>query len=130
MKDATERSAPALVSDLIGNVTELFRKELQLLRAELGEKTDKAVAAVGGIAAGLVLALTALNVLAAALVVALERAGIPGAWPALIVGVALALVAFILVRGGISALKASSLAPERSARSLSRDAALAKGEMQ
>ena len=42
--------------------------------------------ALGSIAAGLVVALTALNVLAAALVVAIERAGIPGGWSALIVG--------------------------------------------
>jgi TRAP-type C4-dicarboxylate transport system permease small subunit len=129
MVETNERSAPALVGDLIGNVTELFRKELQLLRAELSEKSTQAIAALGSVAAGLVVALTALNVLAAALVVALERAGIPGAWPALIVGVGLAILAFFLVRGGIAALKASSLAPDRTAHALARDAALAKEQM-
>jgi hypothetical protein len=129
MDDAGERSAPALVGDLIGHVSELFRKELQLLRVELSEKSTQAVVALGSIAAGLVVALTALNVLAAALVVALERAGIPAGWSALIVGGGFAIVAFIVVRGGLAALKASSLAPDRTARALSRDAAMAKEQL-
>ena len=111
MRDNDERSAPSLVGDLIGHVSELFRKEIQLLRAELSEKSTQAVVALGSIAAGLVVGLTALNVLAAALVVALERAGIPAGWSALIVGGVLAIIAFVLVRGGIAALKATNLAP-------------------
>jgi hypothetical protein len=126
MNDVGERSAPALVGDLVGQVTELVRKEVQLLRAELNEKSTQVIMALGSIAAGLVVALTALNVLAAAIVVALERAGIPGGWSALIVGAVLAIVAFILVRAGMAALKASNLAPDRTARALSRDAAMAR----
>jgi hypothetical protein len=128
MKD-TERSAPALVGDLIGNVSELIRKEIQLLRAELNEKSTKAMVALGSIAAGLVVGLTALNVLAAALVVALERAGVPGGWSALIVGVVLAVIAFALARGGIAALKEASLAPERTARAVTRNAKMAKEQI-
>jgi Putative Actinobacterial Holin-X, holin superfamily III len=97
MDVAGERSAPVLVGDLIGDVSELFRKELQLLRAELNAKSTQAVMALGSIAAGLVVALTALNVLAAALVIVLEWAGIPGGWSALILGGGLAVIAFILV---------------------------------
>ena len=41
----------------------------------------------------------------------------------------LAIIAFFLVRGGIAALKATNLAPDRTARSLSRDAALAREQM-
>jgi hypothetical protein len=126
MNDIGERSAPALVGDLVEQVSELVRKEVQLLRAELNEKSTQVFMALGSIAAGLVVALTALNVLAAAIVVALERAGIPGGWSALIVGAVLAIVAFILVRGGMAALKASNLAPDRTARALSRDAAMAR----
>jgi hypothetical protein len=129
MKDIGERSAPALVGDLVGHISELVRKEVQLLRAELNEKSTQVMTALGSIAAGLVVALTALNVLAAAIVVALERAGIPGSWSALIVGGVLAVVAFFLVRGGMAALKASNLAPDRTARALSRDAAMAKEQL-
>jgi hypothetical protein len=129
MNDTRERSAPSLVGDLVNHVSELFRKEIQLLRAELNEKSTQAVTAIGSIAAGLVVGLTALNVLAAALVVALERAGVPAGWSALIVGVVLAVIAFVLVRGGIAALKATSLAPERTTRAVTRDAQMAKEQM-
>lgn len=51
--------------------------------------------AIGMIVAAAVVALTALNVLTAALVAALAELGIPGGWSALIVGVALAVGAAI-----------------------------------
>ena len=129
MSEIHDRSAPALVGDLIASVSDLFRKEIQLFRAELSEKTTQAVVAIGSIAAGLVVGITALNVLAAALVVALERAGVPAGWAALIVGGGLAIIAFILARGGIAALKATNLAPERTARAVSRDASMAKEKL-
>lgn len=126
MADVQERSAPALMGDLVTHVTELVRKEIQLLRAELSEKTTQAVVALGSIVAGVIIAITALNVLAAALVAALTNAGIPGAWSAVIVGVALVIVAFVVARSGIAALKASSLAPDRTARAAMRDAEMVR----
>lgn len=129
MAETLERSASGLLGDLVNQVTELFRKEVMLLRAELGEKATQAVTACGMIVAAVVLSLTALNVLAAALVVALENIGIPAGWAAVIVGVALAAIAWGLASKGISALKATNLAPERAARAASRDAELVKGKM-
>jgi Putative Actinobacterial Holin-X, holin superfamily III len=121
-----DRSAPALMGDLVTHVTELVRKEIQLLRAEMSEKTTKAIVAIGTVVGAVVLALTALNVLAAALVAALTEAGLPAVWSAVIVGGALALIALLMARGGIASLKASSLAPERTVRSASQDAAMVK----
>ena len=129
MADHSDRSAAALLGDLVSQVTELVRKEIMLLRAELSEKTSQAFTACGLIVAAVVLALTALNVLAAALVVALENLGIPGGWSAVIVGVILAAIAWILASKGISDLKASNLAPERTARQATRDAELVKGKI-
>ena len=126
MSDNIERSTPALMGDLLGHVTELFRKEVQLLRAEMSDKATQAVVAAGAILAAGVIAITALNVLAAALVAALTRAGIPDVWSAVIVGGGLALVAAIMANRGIHALKASSLAPERTARAAARDATMIK----
>lgn len=129
MADLQDRSAPALVGDLVGHVTELVRKEIQLLRAEMNEKTTKAGLALGSIAAGVVIAIAALNVLAAALVAALTNAGIPAAWSAVIVGAVLAVVAFLVARGGFASLKASNLVPERTARSAGRDAEMIREKM-
>ena len=126
MPEANERSTPALMGDLVESVTQLVRKEVQLLRAEVGEKTTQAMVAAGSVLAAGVIALTALNVLAAALVAALTQAGIPGAWSAVIVGVVLAIIAYVLASRGISDLKASSLAPERTARAAARDANMVK----
>ena len=126
MNEGNDRSATSLVGDLVHHVTELLRKELQLLRAELGETANQVFAACGMLAASLVIAIVSLNVLAAALVAAVAALGIETGWAALIVGVALALIAFGLAAKGRSDLKASNLTPERTARSLSKDAALAK----
>ena len=121
-----DRSTPALMGDLIEHVTQLVRKEIQLFRAEMGEKATQAMVAAGSILAAGVIALTALNVLAAALVAALAKAGIPGAWSAVIVGGVLAIIAYVLARKGINDLKAGSLAPERTARAAARDATMVK----
>ena len=126
MPDIDERSTPSLMSDLVAQVTELVRKEIQLLRAEMNEKTTQVDIALGSILAAVVFVLTALNVLAAALVAALTNAGIPAAWSAVIVGGALAIVAVILANRGIANLKAQSLAPERTARAAMRDVGMVK----
>ncbi len=129
MAEQLERSTGGLLSDLVSQVTELFRKEIMLLRAELGEKATQVFTACGMILGAVVLALTALNVLAAALVVALENMGIPAGWAAVIVGVVLGGIAFALAGKGMNDLKATNLAPERTARATSRDASLVKGKI-
>lgn len=121
-----ERTTPALMGDLLEHVTELVRKEVQLFRAEMSEKTTQALIAAGSVLAGAVIAMTALNVLAAALVAALTRAGLPGAWSAVIVGGGLAILAYVLAKKGLDNLKATSLAPQRTARAAARDATMVK----
>lgn len=126
MRDETDRSAPQLMGDLVNRVTELFRKEMLLLRAELSEKSTEAATALGMIVGGAVIAIAALNVLAAALVVAIENLGVSAGLSALIVGVAFGALAFFLVSKGADELKVSRLAPERAARAASRDAEMLK----
>ena len=126
MAEPQDRSTPALMADLLDQVTQLVRKEVQLFRAEMSDKATQAMVAVGSVLAAAVVAITALNVLAAALVAALANAGIPGAWAAVIVGVVLALVAFVMAKKGIDNLKAGSLAPERTTRAAARDVTMVK----
>lgn len=120
------RSTTTLLGDLVHQVSELFRKEIQLFRAEIGEKTNQAVTAAGLIVGGIVLAITAINVLAAALIAGLAELGIDSGWAALIVGVALAVIGYGLVNSGIQSLKASSLAPDRTQRQIQKDVQVAK----
>ena len=126
MADPMERSTPALMGDLLDQVTQLVRKEVQLFRAEMSDKATQAMVAAGSVLAAIVVAIAALNVLAAALVGALTNAGIPGAWSAVIVGVGLAIVAFLMAKKGIDNLKAGSLAPERTTRAAAGDVSMVK----
>lgn len=123
---AEHRSTGTLLTDIVNQVSGLFRKELQLFRAEIGEKTDKAFAAVGMIVAGIVLLLVALNALMTALIALLVALGLGAGWAALIAGVVVALIGYGLISSGQKSLKASSLAPHRTADSLQRDAQAAR----
>ena len=126
MAEPQDRSTPGLMADLLDQVTQLFRKEVQLFRAEMGDKANQAIVAAGSILAAAVIAITALNVLAVALVAALTNAGIPAPWSAVIVGVGLAVLAYVMARKGIENLKTGSLAPERTTRAAARDVSMVK----
>jgi hypothetical protein len=120
------RSLTQLVSDLAHELTTLFRKETQLVRAEISEKITQVEVGAGSIIGGAICLLVALNVLAGALVIALS--GLIGAgWAALAVGLVLAVIGGILVKKGTSDM--SGLAPERSMRQVSRDATLVKEQI-
>ncbi|MCX2721440.1 phage holin family protein [Roseibium salinum] len=119
----TKESTRSIFGDLLTHATNLMRGEFDLARAEMNDNLKSAGAAVGMIVGGVVIALTALNVLAAATVSALTEAGIAAGWSAMIVGVTLAIIAFVLAQKGMKDLKLSNLAPTRTARNVRRDAA-------
>lgn len=122
----TKTSSGALFSDVLIHLSNLVRGEVDLARAEVSESMRTAASALGLVIGGVVIALTALNVLAAAVVAALTEAGIAGAWSALIVGGVLAVVAFGLCYKGMNDLRPASFAPTRTARNLRRDAAVVR----
>lgn len=130
MQHTDDRSLKELFGDLTQSVTTLFRKEIELARAETSEKINQAGVAAGAIAAGGVLALAALIVLLQALVIALAELGLAPALSALIVGGVVAIIAFALIYKGINDLKASSLAPTRTVEALRRDAHMVKEHAQ
>lgn len=116
------QSTADMLSEALNHVSSLVRKEVDLARAEMSENMNQAVVAIGLLIAAAIVALTTLNVLAAALVAALTEAGIDAGWSSLIVGVALGLFALALAMKGKNDLKASSLAPTRTAKNVKRDA--------
>lgn len=130
MQHTDDRSIKDLLGDLSGSISTLFRKEIQLARAETSEKITQSMVALGAIAGGAILALAALIVLLQALVIAIAEAGVPPALSALIVGVVVAAIAYFMIHKGTNDLKASSLAPGRTMDSLRRDAQLAKEQAQ
>ena len=130
MQHTDERSLKELIGDLSGSISTLFRKEIQLARAETSEKITQSMVAVGAVAGGAILALAALIVLLQALVIAIAEMGVPPALAALIVGLVVAAIAYFMIHKGTNDLKASSLAPDRTMDSLRRDAQLVKEQAQ
>ena len=130
MQHTDDRSLKELIGDLSGSISTLFRKEIQLARAETSEKITQSMVAIGAIAAGAILALAALLVLLQALVIAISEAGVPPGWASLIVGVIVAAIAYFMIHKGTNDLKASSLAPDRTIDSLRRDTELVKEQTQ
>ena len=130
LRQTDDRSLKELFSELSSSITTLFRKEIQLARAETSEKITQSMVAVGAIAAGAILALSALIVLLQALVIAIAEMGVPPALSSLIVGLIVAVIAYALIHKGTKDLKASSLAPNRTMDSLRRDAHVVKEQAQ
>ena len=130
MQQTDDRSFKELFGDLTHSVTTLFRKEIELARAEISEKASQAGVAAGAVAAGAILALAALIVLLQALVIALSELGLAPALSALIVGGVVAIIAFALIYKGMNDLKASNLAPTRTVEALRRDAHMVKEQAQ
>jgi hypothetical protein len=124
-------SVPELLSNALGQVSTLVRKEVQLARAEMGEKFGQAAGAIAPIAAGGAVLLGALILLLFALASLLVRLfDLATGWAQLIVAVVFALVGYLLVRSGLSQLKTSNLVPERTAEQISRDAQAVKEQVQ
>lgn len=121
------KSLGSLMSDAFGHISSILRKEIDLARAEISQSLGKAGIALGLVLGGTVLALVALNVLAAAAVEWVISAGIAAGFAALIVGGAVLLVAIILLAVGVGQLKKASLAPKRVADNVRKDAAALKG---
>ncbi len=123
------RRAPTLISDILTHVSNLMRKEVDLARSEIGENLNRAGVAIGLLVAAVVVCLTALNVLAGALVAGLTEAGLATGWASLIVGGALAAVSLAMMLKGLNDLKISSIAPTRAAENVRRDAELIKEKL-
>lgn len=123
---AESRSTSSLLGDLITHTTELFRKEIQLFRAEINEKIRQVSNAGVMLAGGLVLGLVGLIYLAGAAALGLVAAGLSPAWAVLIVGAVLVIIAGIMAMAGKNKLNASNLAPHRTVDALSKDARMAR----
>lgn len=127
MSEQNTRSTGQLLSDALAHVTSLVRSEFDLARAEIDQNVRRAGVAIGMLVGAVAVALTALNVLSAAVVAGLTEMGLEGGWAALIVGLLLGLVAYLMVQKGTSDLSLSSLAPTRTAKNLKKDAEAVTG---
>ena len=123
-----------LLGGLASDISGLFRKEIQLAKAEASEKLDDALKASRNLAIGGVLAIGAVGVLLAALVTGIAAllinmgmAETPAGFVAgLIVAAVIGGIAWVLISRGIAELKANKLNMQRTTNSLRMDAETVK----
>ena len=120
--DPQPTATGTLVTDALAQLSRLLRGEVALARAEIADNIRAAGAGIVMILAAVVLALTALDLLGAALVAALAEVGVSPGWAASGIGAVFGLVALLLALKGAQALKPSNLAPSRTAKNMRRDA--------
>lgn len=98
------RSMTDVLQDIVANIQEIVRSEFRLAKTEINEEAAKAAKSSAPLGSGIVLSLYAFGFILLAIVYALEI--VVAAWlAALIVGVAVAVVAAILISVGRKRLK-------------------------
>ncbi len=124
-----------MLSDLLGglasDISGLFRKEIQLAKAEASEKLDELIKASRNLAIGGVLAIGAVGVFLAALVSGLAallvQLGLGTTTANFIAAIAVTAViggiAWAMIQRGLTELKAKQFNMERTTQSLQMDAA-------
>jgi len=122
----TGKSIPELFSELVDHLPKLFRKEVQLAKAEASEKIEQATGAIVYMAIGGVVLLAALIMLLHAIVAWLVVLGIDVQWGSLIVALVVGIVGYILLQKGMNDIKASNLKPTRTVEQLRTDARATK----
>ena len=128
------RPLAELLGGLATDISGLFRKEIQLAKAEASEKLSQTIGGVVSLVIGAVLALGALGVLLSATVSLLASffvnqgldPALSNAIAAAIVTIVVGIIAYIFFNRGLSALKANNLSMDRTTASLSRDADIVK----
>jgi len=122
---AEDRSFSDVVQDILRNVQEIARSEVRLAKAEIGEEATKAQSSAVWLGAGAVVATYALLFLLLTAVFALTLV-MPSWAAALIVGAALAVVATLMLTGGVRRFKQIHPALERTVETIKENAEWAK----
>jgi hypothetical protein len=138
MANGTEnRPLTELLSGLVSDVSSLFRKEIDLAKVEASEKMSRAIGGMESLLIGMVFAIGAVVVLLGALVRGISAFLVTrgmmepsaDALAAVIVGVVVAIIAWILMSRGLSTVRGTNLALERTTTSIRRDAEVVKGRV-
>ncbi|HEY9010343.1 MAG TPA: phage holin family protein [Devosia sp.] len=123
-----------LLGSLVSDISGLFRKEIELAKAEAGEKVDEMVGASRNLAIGGVLAIGAVGVFLTAIVTGLGALlmamgmgeGMATFLSALAVAVVVGGIAWMLIQKGVSDMRATKLNMKRTTRSVVEDAQVVK----
>jgi hypothetical protein len=121
------RAISHLFGDALLQFSKLFQNEVDLAKAELGEKVQQIGGAVGLIAAGAVFVIPAIVMALFALSAALIAGGWSQPVSYLMSAIVAAVLAGILLAVGMNRLDARHLAPRETLRQLEKDKDTVKG---
>lgn len=124
-----DRSLGELFAELTRQTSTLIRQEVALARTELTDKASKAGRDIGSLAIGGAVAYAGFLAIVAAVVILLAELGLPWWLSALVVGLGVSLVGYLLIQRGLTALKHEDLKPERTIETLRDDAEWAKRQV-
>jgi hypothetical protein len=115
-----ERSLGELFSELKDQTSVLISNEMRLAKAEATQKGKQASKAAGFVAAGGFVVYAGFLAIIAGIILVLSQV-VPMWVAALVVGVIVALVGYLVLQKGLSDLKADKLKPEKTMASLKED---------
>jgi hypothetical protein len=127
MQGGDERSLGELFAELAHETSTLVRQEVNLAKTEMSQKASRAGRHVGVMAAGGAVAYAGLLAILAALIVLLNNV-MPLWLSALLVGIVVAVVGYLLVRRALDALKREDFAPRETIETLKEDQQWAKDQ--
>src|SRR5215207_6326548 len=110
MQSRDDRSLGELFSELAQETSTLVRQEVSLAKTEMTQNASRAGKHVGSLAAGGAVAYAGLLAILAGVIVLLDNV-MPLWLSALLVGIVVAVVGYILVRRALDALKREDFAP-------------------
>ena len=122
---AEDRSLSELLSDVTGEIATLFRKEVELARAETSEQVSRAAKAGAMLGAAAVVGFLTLILLAFAAAWGLSEL-VPEGVAFLIVGLVFGLVAAILASAGKKKIASVNPMPDQTVQTLKADVQVAK----
>lgn len=120
MQEKDDRSVGELFAELSRETVTLVRKEVQLARAEIGQKASRVGKNVGFLVVGGVVAYTGVLALVAGIILVLGQL-VPYWLSALIVGLVISAVGAFLVVKGANTLRQEDPAPRETVETLKED---------
>jgi hypothetical protein len=122
-----DRSLGELFSELAQETSTLVRQEVNLAKTEMSQKASRAGRHIGVLAAGGAVAYAGLLAILAGVIVLLDNV-MPLWLSALLVGIVVAVVGYLLVRRALDALKREDFAPRETMETLKEDQQWAKDQ--
>ena len=117
-----------LFGDLAGEVSELVRKEVALAKLEIGQKAKHVGKNVGYLVVGGAVAYAAMLAVLAGIIMLLDKV-MPNWGAALVVGVVVGIIGWLLIGKARAALEATDITPQQTVETLKEDAAWVKQQI-